>query len=412
MGKRPIIDESSSKASKRQAVTHPQDEEDPLPSASSSLAQQESYFSILKMPLDLIADSILPFVADRTTWNSVYSASKELHEAGKKMTPPWPSKSFKVGYSAVPHVAFSRAGSQLAFCILNRRTDQCDVHVWDRWGKETILGGHTRGHTGHICCLEYDEEHLASGSLDGSIRIWRIESCHATSSQTHREGPTRTSQHADRILLCRGSIVMALSFSRTDSNLLASGGYRGEIKLWNVEEQACIRSFNSRNGAIRALSFPGGADSACMTVTNTGSIIRIWKAEGSSNFASETIVNGTHLEGTVMRAAFTPSGSFLATSSGSTVALYELETMTKTGSVIRPGVNATCFAMSPDSKQLVVGDHSGGIRFVRTDNFASRTCLHRRGRASNPEAISVAYDPTCRVLAFGYRNGTFELRTL
>jgi WD40 repeat protein len=307
----------------------------------------------------------------------------------------------------VRHVTFSPSGSQLAFCVNNVRTGQHIIHVWDRWGKETLLEGHTEC----MCCLEcsLDGEHLASGSQDGSIRIWSRESCDTTSSQTHRERPTRTPKQADKILTGRFADITALSFSRTDSNLLASGGYRGEIKLWNVKDQACIHSFNSRNGAIRALFFRGGADSACMTVTNTGSIIRIWKAEGSSNFASETIVNGTHTEGTVMRAAFTPSGSFVATISGSTLALYELETMTKTGSVVRPGVNATCFAMSPDSKQLVVGDHGGAIRFVQTDNFAIRTCLHRRGRWSDPD--SVAYDPTCRVLAFGYRDGTFELRT-
>jgi WD40 repeat protein len=129
-------------------------------------------------------------------------------------------------------------------------------------------------------------------------------------------------------------VVCHFSFSRTDSKLLASGGCRGEIKLWNVKEQACDQSFDSRNGAVQALFFAGGADCACMPATNAGSVIWSWRAEGSSNFASETIVDGTHPKKPDARGAFTPSGSFLATSSGSTLALHELKKMTKTGSVV------------------------------------------------------------------------------
>jgi WD40 repeat protein len=101
------------------------------------------------MPLDihLIAGLILPFIANRTTWNNVCCASKELYLAGKNMTPPWPKTTlnFEGNGRAVRNVAFSPSGSHLAF-----GTDQDRVHVWDRWGKETLLDGNT----GTICCLE------------------------------------------------------------------------------------------------------------------------------------------------------------------------------------------------------------------------------------------------------------------
>jgi hypothetical protein len=112
MSKRSISGESSSTAHKRQALA-PQDE-DPLPSTSASLAQQASSSSIPKTPLDLMSDLVLPFVADRATWNSICSTNNELRRAGKKMTPPWPSKSFNLGH-LVRHVAFSPSGLQLGF---------------------------------------------------------------------------------------------------------------------------------------------------------------------------------------------------------------------------------------------------------------------------------------------------------
>jgi WD40 repeat protein len=412
MSKRSIRGVSPSAAHKRQAVA-PQDEEGPLlqlASASSSLAQQASPFSIPTIPLHLIADLILPFIADRVTWNSVCSASNELRRAGKKMTPPWPSKSFNLGHNAHMHyVAFSPSGSQLAFGInnYNTDTDHYVVHVWDRWGEETLLGGDT----GFIRCLEYslDGEHLASGSRDGSIRIWYTESFHTTPSNPDSERPTRTPKQPDTLLLgSRNSKIMELSFSRTDSNLLASGGSNGEIKVWNIKEQACIHSFDyGRGERIRSLFFAGGADIACLAVTHTMSIIRLWKAVGTSDFASETI--GYACRG---RAKFSPSGSFLTTTrfgsrtGNASVALYELETMTKTQSVVMPNFTANYVAVSPDSKQLVIGDYTGRIRLLQTDDLSIQRDLDARGEVRNVLlAYTVAFDPTCRFLAFGCQNG-------
>jgi hypothetical protein len=92
-----------------------------------------------------------------------------LCPAAKKMTPPWPDKSFNLlRHAAVRHVTFSPSGSQLAFCINCHNAEKHVNHVWDRWcNKETLLEGHTK----HVCCLEHslDGQHMASGSEAGSI---------------------------------------------------------------------------------------------------------------------------------------------------------------------------------------------------------------------------------------------------
>jgi WD40 repeat protein len=112
-------------------------------------------------------------------------------------------------------------------------------------------------------------------------------------------------------------------------------------------------------------------------------------------------------------------GSFLATCTdsmtehASTLALYELETMTKTQSVVIPDFSAACcFAVSLDSKQLIVSDTRGRIRLVQIDDFSNQRDLKTRGGSSSVAVFSVAFDPTCRVLAFGCRDGRLELRTL
>ena len=199
----------------------------------------EEVLSTRKMPLEfLIAELILPFVADRATWNNVCCASKELYLAGKNLTPPWPNTAFSSGGSVPPAVVFSPSGSHFVFS----NTERGVVHVWDRWGKETLLGGNT----GTVYCLEYssDGTYLASGAGDTSIRVWHTESYHTTS-------PTLPGQEqAVKILIGGLSIVTRLAFSRTDSNLLASGELCGEVKLWNVIEQACLYSIHTRAGPI------------------------------------------------------------------------------------------------------------------------------------------------------------------
>ena len=418
MSKRADDDESSHAAAahKRGHAAAPQDESPPPSSAASPSLTQASSSSIPKIPLALIADLILPFIVDRATWNSVYCASRELCLAGKKMTPPWPNTTLDFGcrVAEVCRVAFSPSGSHLAAGVWGVNTDQHVVHVWDRWGKETLFVGQT----GDISCLEYssDGKYLASGSdRDGSIRLWHCsESFHAASSNIFR-AETLPAQ-AVEALLDRRFAILTLSFSRTDSNLLASGGANGDFKVWNVKDQTCIHSFDPGAGIIRSLFFAGSAESACIAVGNTGSIIRLLKAEDSSDYKSETIG-----EGAAGRSVFSPSGSFLAASryscidgaTSSTLRLYELETMTKTQSVVMPGVGAkvTYFAISPDNKQLIFGDYKGRSRLIQSDDFNIQRNLNEK-RRSSCTAMSVAFDPTGRVLAFGRGDGTLELLTL
>jgi hypothetical protein len=45
---------------------------------------------IVTLPIHLIMRSILPYVQDRSTWNNRCITNKELRNAGRTMTPPWP----------------------------------------------------------------------------------------------------------------------------------------------------------------------------------------------------------------------------------------------------------------------------------------------------------------------------------
>jgi WD40 repeat protein len=196
---------------------------------------------------------------------------------------------------------------------------------------------------------------------------------------------------------------------------LASGALNGEIKVWNIKEQACIHSFNPRRGPVHSLFFVGGADTACIALTGA-TAIRLWRSEGSLDFASESIGEADQRGTGIDSAVFSSSGSFVAAGfvsraqHASTLALYEIETMTKTQSVIMPGFIATCVAVSPDSKQLVYGGDNGSIQLLQTDDFRIQRDLDTTAEAK--KVCSVTFDPACRVLAIGYHVGQLELRSL
>jgi WD40 repeat protein len=84
--------------------------------------------------------------------------------------------------------------------------------------------------------------------------------------------------------------------------------------------------------------------------------------------------------------------------------------MAKTQSVVMPDFTANCVAVSPDSKQLVYGGNKGRIRLLQTDDFSIQRDLHTKGEVMS--LSSVAFDPACRVLAIGCREGSLELRRL
>jgi WD40 repeat protein len=102
-------------------------------------APQECYNATPVIPINVISDLVLPFVQDRRTFNAVCSANKELHEAGMRMTPPWPETTLMMG-QRVGVLKFSPCGSFLAS---GAYSSPFLVHIWDRRGRQTWLTGHT-----------------------------------------------------------------------------------------------------------------------------------------------------------------------------------------------------------------------------------------------------------------------------
>jgi WD40 repeat protein len=367
---------------------------------------QQPFPNNATLPMNLIMGSILPFVQDRSTWNNLCFANKELRGAGRTMTPPWPETTLQQACFARA-MAFSPCGHYLAGGTVRGAGSPSFVHIFDRRnGQHTSL----RGQIEDIFCLVFsgDGKYLASGGTDRFIEIWPTNS---TRKPTQLSSRTLPGQHQTEKVQC-------LAFA-SDSNILASGS-RDEIKLWNVEDGVCIHSFHHRRGNTSSLVFAGVGESIrCLAATTEGTLIRISRKSSHHEFTSEIIVLGTVR---FLNTAFSTCGSFVAkVDLANKLCLYVIEAE---GATMMRSVNLPTYstlrtnaglAFSPDNKMLaVISETSGGddtvVRLLEVKDLTLRR--HIKLHSSRGFPVALAVDPSSRYLATACYDGSVRLYEL
>jgi WD40 repeat protein len=101
-----------------------------------------------------------------------------------------------------------------------------------------------------------DSRLLASGSGDGSIKLWNVA-----------DGQELTTLHAHVIN------VLSVSFS-PDGTLLVSGNGNGTIKLWNVTDGHEITTLHGHTGAVRSVAF--SSNGTLLASGSEDSTIKLW----------------------------------------------------------------------------------------------------------------------------------------
>ena len=117
-----------------------------------------------------------------------------------------------------------------------------------------------KGHTNGVMCLQYDDNILATGSYDATIKIWDIE--------TGREL---------RTLRGHESGIRCLQF---DDTKLISGSMDRSLKVWNWRTGECISTYTGHSGGIIGLHF----DSTILASGSVDKTIKVWNFEDKSTF--------------------------------------------------------------------------------------------------------------------------------
>lgn len=102
--------------------------------------------------------------------------------------------------------------------------------VGSNWQKGRCTIKTFSGHANGVTCLQFDDNMLATGSYDATIKIWNIEKGEVVQTlQGHTMG------------------IRALQF---DDRMLVSGSLDGTVKIWNWRTGACINTLNHQGGVI------------------------------------------------------------------------------------------------------------------------------------------------------------------
>lgn len=94
-----------------------------------------------------------------------------------------------------------------------------------------------RGHTNEVTCLQFDEQIIATGSYDATIRIWDVNT-------------------GEELRTLRGH-TMGVKCLQFDKSKLVSGSLDGTLKMWDLKNGKVIRTFPGHSGAVVSVHFDG-----------------------------------------------------------------------------------------------------------------------------------------------------------
>ncbi|PBP16167.1 E3 ubiquitin ligase complex SCF subunit sconB [Diplocarpon rosae] len=117
-----------------------------------------------------------------------------------------------------------------------------------------------RGHTNGVMCLQFDDNILATGSYDSTIKLWNIETGECL-----------------RTLRGHTSGIRALQF---DDMKLISGSLDRTLRVWNWRTGECISTYQGHSEGVIAVNFEGN-------ILASGSVdktVKIWNFEDKSTF--------------------------------------------------------------------------------------------------------------------------------
>ncbi len=282
---------------------------------------------------------------------------------------------FTEHFDAITAVAISKSGQYWA---AGRRGE---VRVWREAGQMLHLVWQAHTDQVHSIAFSPHERTLASGSLDGSVKLWDIESGTLLWSSWQTKGTTCLAFAPDGSLLASGGLdatvrlwdpklgtlleellhpgpVFALAWS-PDGHLLASGDFAGTIRLWQRQPAGparCIEILSEHGNWVRGLAF--APDGSRLASASWDGSVKLWDL--ASGRCLETLEEHTER---VQTLAWSPDGGTLASSGwDTTIRLWNGQEGTVRA--VLQGHSAIVYglAFTPDSRHLLSGSDDGTLR--------------------------------------------------
>jgi WD40 repeat protein len=258
-----------------------------------------------------------------------------------------------------------------------------EARVWREEGKLLHLAWQAHTDTVRALAFSPDGRTLATGSWDGTIKLWDIES----------GALLWTSWFTDNI--------ESLAFA-PDGRTLASGGDDATVQLWDARGGTHRQTLSGHSGPVFALAW--SPDGSLLASGGVDEGIRLWELSGAQPGPGARTLTG-HIDW-VLGLAFTPDGTQLASGSwDGTVRLWDVASgslrQTLTGHTDR--VRAVVW--SPDGHLLASCGFDQTIWLWDVDRSSYRTGLH--GHTAG--VYDIAFTPDGRSLLSGSEDGTLRV---
>ena len=215
--------------------------------------------------------------------------------------------------------------------------------------------GDTGGYIYNVAFSPPDGKTLASGSEDGKVRLWDVES---------RTLKATLTGHTD--------IVTDVAFSR-DGKTLASSSYDGTVRLWNITtetEIATLTEIPTLSTARTVWSVDFSPDGKTLASGSEDGKVRLWDLDSGT-----LKVRLQHNYAAVRTTArFSPDGKTLASSHGGNVVLWDVATGAVKAKLTVDTVTLHSICFSPDGKMLAsggAGNRGGAGRYIKLWDITS-----------------------------------------
>jgi WD40 repeat protein/transcriptional regulator with XRE-family HTH domain len=263
---------------------------------------------------------------------------------------------------------------------------QGQVHVWEGVRSQT-LSLSLLAHTDMVEALAFSPNGrtLASGSIDGTVKLWDLSSNGSGSRGT-------------LLWTGRQRHPLSLAFS-PDGRLLASIGMEATVRLWDSQSGKNLQTL-AHPSPVHAVAF--SPDGSLLASGCADGEIRLWERQKGTSLVFSPLISVR--TSWVQSLTFAPDGRTLAsTGSGDqTVKLWEVTSLRLLHTLPGHADQSRCVAWSPDSGTLAYGSSDKAIWLWDVKENRCRTVLH----GHRADVYGMAFTPEGTRLLSGSADGT------